>query len=34
MMTGGAKAWAIDPEAAEKLWAVAVEATGLDPFNS
>ncbi|GHD80919.1 NAD(P)-dependent dehydrogenase (short-subunit alcohol dehydrogenase family) [Salinibacterium amurskyense] len=34
MMTGGAKAWAIDPEAAEKLWAVAVEATGLDPFTS
>ncbi|MBH0008237.1 oxidoreductase [Salinibacterium sp. SWN1162] len=34
MMIGGAKAWAIDPESAEKLWAVAVKATGLDPFSS
>jgi len=34
MMTGGAKQWAIDPEAAEKLWALSLKATGLDPFSS
>ena len=34
MSVGGAKEWAIDPEAAEKLWAIAVKATGMDPFGS
>ncbi len=30
--TGGVKEWAIDVDAAERLFAVSVEATGLDPF--
>lgn len=30
---GGPKEWAIDPDAAEKLWAISVAATKLDPFS-
>ncbi|MGV8964949.1 MAG: oxidoreductase [Cellulomonas sp.] len=30
--TGGVKAWAIDADAAERLFAISVAATGLDPF--
>ncbi|MGV8858196.1 oxidoreductase [Rhodoglobus sp.] len=33
MSVGGAKGWAIDPAAAEQLWALSVKATGLDPFS-
>jgi len=29
---GGVKAWAIDVDAAERLWALSVSATGLDPL--
>jgi NAD(P)-dependent dehydrogenase (short-subunit alcohol dehydrogenase family) len=32
MATGGVKEWAIDPEAAERLWALSVTATGVDAF--
>ena len=32
MTTGGVKEWAIDPEAAERLWALSVSATGVDAF--
>ncbi|AQY03481.1 oxidoreductase [Microbacterium foliorum] len=32
MTTGGVKEWAIDPEAAERLWALSVAATGVDAF--
>lgn len=32
MTTGGVKEWAIDPEAAERLWALSVTATGVDAF--
>lgn len=32
MTTGGVKEWAIDPEAAERLWARSVSATGVDAF--
>ena len=32
MTTGGVKHWAIDPEAAERLWALSVTATGVDGF--
>ena len=32
MTTGGVKEWAIDPEAAERLWALSVTATGVDGF--
>lgn len=32
MTTGGVKEWAIDPEAAERLWALSVTATGIDAF--
>ena len=31
--TGGVKEWAIDADAAERLFAVSVEATGLNPFG-
>ncbi len=30
--TGGVKEWAIDVDAAQRLFAISVEATGLDPF--
>lgn len=30
--TGGVKEWAIDVDAAERLFALSVDATGLDPF--
>ena len=33
LSTGGVKAWAIDVDAAERLWAVSVAATGLDPLG-
>lgn len=33
LTTGGAKEWAIDVEAAERLWEVSVAATGLDPLG-
>lgn len=33
MTTGGVKEWAIDPEAAERLWALSVTATGVDAFG-
>lgn len=32
MTTGGVKEWAIDPEAAERLWALSITATGIDAF--
>lgn len=32
MTTGGVKEWAIDPETAERLWALSVTATGVDAF--
>lgn len=32
MTTGGVKEWAIDSEAAERLWALSVTATGVDAF--
>lgn len=32
MTTGGVKEWAIDPEAAERLWALSVSRTGVDAF--
>lgn len=32
MTTGGVKEWAIDPEAAERLWSLSVTATGVDAF--
>lgn len=32
--SGGVKEWAIDTEAADRLWALSVTATGLDPFGS
>ena len=32
LSTGGVKAWAIDADAAERLWHVSVAATGLDPL--
>lgn len=32
MTVGGVKEWAIDPEAADRLWALSVEATGIDAF--
>lgn len=31
---GGVKEWAVDADAANRLWALSVAATGLDPFNS
>jgi len=31
--TGGVKNWAIDVDAAERLWAVSVAAIGLDPLG-
>ena len=34
MTAGGVKEWAIDPEAADRLWALSVEATGVDPFRA
>lgn len=33
LLTGGVKAWAIDVAAADRLWEVSVDATGLDPFS-
>jgi hypothetical protein len=32
LSSGGVKQWAIDVGAADRLWALSVEATGLDPF--
>lgn len=32
MTTGGVKEWAIDTDAAERLWALSVAATGIDAF--
>lgn len=32
MLTGGVKEWAIDVDAAERLWAISVAATGSEPF--
>lgn len=32
LATGGVKAWAIDVEAADRLWDLSAAATGLDPF--
>ncbi|MDO8143290.1 oxidoreductase [Isoptericola sp. 178] len=29
---GGVKHWAVDPAAADRLWALSVEATGVEPF--
>ncbi|WP_430867935.1 oxidoreductase [Demequina aurantiaca] len=34
MMEGGVKDWAVNPDAAEALWALSVKATGLDAFGS
>jgi len=34
MMAGGVKDWAINPDAAEALWALSVDATGLNAFTS
>ncbi|UFN45325.1 oxidoreductase [Nocardioides okcheonensis] len=33
LSTGGAKEWALDVEAAERLWGLSVAATGLDPLG-
>ncbi len=33
MTTGGVKQWAIDVDAAERLFALSAEATGLEPFS-
>jgi len=34
LTTGGVKEWAIDTNAADRLWDVSVAATGLDPFGN
>jgi hypothetical protein len=32
MLIGGVKPWAVDPDAAARLWALSAELTGLDAF--
>lgn len=32
VVAGGVKEWAIDPDAAQRLWEVSTQATGLDIF--
>lgn len=32
LTAGGVKEWAVDVDAADRLWALSVQATGLDPF--
>jgi NAD(P)-dependent dehydrogenase (short-subunit alcohol dehydrogenase family) len=34
LTTGGAKQWAIDTDAADRLWELSVAATGLNPFEA
>lgn len=34
LLTGGVKEWAIDVAAADRLWEISVQATGIDPFGS
>lgn len=34
LTSGGVKEWAIDTEAADRLWDISVAATGLDPFGN
>ena len=34
LTTGGVKLWAIDTDAADRLWALSVTATGLDAFGA